>query len=490
MEFPEGLTFDDVLLVPAESDVLPAEVDLTTRLAATIALKIPVLSAAMDTVTESRTAIAMAQEGGIGVIHRNMSIARQVEEVAKVKKFESGIVRNPVTMRPDQTIQDALDVIHRYRVSGLPITENGKIVGILTARDIRFETNHARRIRDVMTRKLVTAAPEVTTDEAKRLLAQHKIEKLLIVNRTGELEGLITVKDLEKARFYPNATKDGEGRLRVGAATGVGEDGEERARALGESGADVVVVDTAHGHSQRVLRIVERIKSHSPDVPLIAGNVATYEGAEALIKCGADAIKVGVGPGSICTTRVVAGVGVPQLTAVMACRRAAEKTNTPVIADGGIRWSGDITKALAAGAACVMVGNLLAGTDESPGEVILYQGRSYKVYRGMGSLGAMMDGSADRYGQKVEGDDRSRPSASKLVPEGIEGRVPYRGPLSASIHQLVGGVRSGMGYVGCRTIPELQARPRMMRITNAGLRESHVHNIEITREAPNYGIED
>ncbi|MBI2058615.1 MAG: IMP dehydrogenase [Nitrospirae bacterium] len=491
MEIQEGLTFDDVLLVPAESDILPAEVDLTTRLTATIALRIPVVSAAMDTVTESRTAIAMAQEGGIGIIHRNLTIERQAEEVRRAKKFESGIVRNPVTMRPDQTIQDALDLMKQKKVTGLPIVENGKVVGILTRRDIRFETKYSRKIREAMTKKLVTAPPGVTTEKAKEILAEHKIEKLLIVAKDGSLHGLITVKDLERAKLFPNATKDAEGSLRVGGAIGTGPDAIERAEALIKAGVDVIAVDTAHGHSQRVMDTVRDLKSRNSSVPVIAGNVATYEGAEALVKCGADAIKVGVGPGSICTTRVVAGVGVPQLTAIMACRRAADKKGVPVIADGGVRYSGDIAKALAVGASCVMVGNLLAGTDESPGEVILYQGRSYKVYRGMGSLGAMMEGSADRYGQVVEGGDGAEgPRSSKLVPEGIEGRVPYRGTISASIHQLVGGVRSGMGYLGCKTIQALQEKPRLIKITSAGLRESHVHNIVITREAPNYGIEE
>lgn len=490
MEILEGLTFDDVLLVPAESDILPNEVDLTTRLTSRISLKIPVVSAAMDTVTEARTAIAMAQEGGLGFIHRNLAIADQAAEVRRVKKFESGIVRNPVTMQPSQTIQDALDVMKRQRVSGLPIVEEGRVVGILTTRDLRFETHHGKKIRDVMTRKLVTAGANVTTEEAKRILAGHRIEKLLIVGGKGELVGLITVKDLEKEKLYPYATKDAEGRLRVGAAIGAGPDAMERADALIEAGADVIAIDTAHGHSRKVIQTLEELKSRHGEAQVVAGNVATHEGAEALVKAGADAIKVGVGPGSICTTRVVAGVGVPQLTAVMACRRVAEKRDIPVIADGGIRYSGDVIKALAVGASCVMVGNLLAGTDESPGEVILYQGRSYKVYRGMGSLGAMVDGSADRYGQSVDLSDPEKGRSAKLVPEGIEGRVPYRGPLSASIHQLVGGVRSGMGYVGSQTIPALQEKPRLVKITSAGLRESHVHNVVITREAPNYWIEE
>ncbi len=483
-EIREGLTFDDVLLLPAHSQVLPRDVDLTTFLTPRIKLNIPLLSAAMDTVTESRTAICMAREGGIGIVHKNMSPAEQALEVDQVKKSESGMIVDPITMDPDQKIYEALELMQKYRISGVPITKNGKLVGILTNRDLRFETKLDQPISKVMTKdKLVTVPPGTTLEEAKKHLHEHRIEKLLVVDDHFALKGLITIKDIEKVRKYPNACKDEMGRLRVGAAVGVGGDLEQRLEMLVRSGVDAVIIDTAHGHSQAVLDAVAASRRSYPELSLIAGNIATAAAAEALIKAGADAVKVGIGPGSICTTRVVAGVGVPQITAIADVAMVARKYGIPLIADGGIKYSGELPKAIAAGANTIMIGSLFAGTDESPGETILYQGRTYKTYRGMGSLGAMKKGSKDRYFQAdVE-------SEVKLVPEGIEGRVPYRGPLSANIHQLMGGLRSGMGYTGCRTIEELQEKGCFMRITNAGLRESHVHDVAITHEAPNYRIE-
>lgn len=481
---PLGLTFDDVLLVPLESAILPRETDVATRLTERITLNIPLVSAAMDTVTESRTAIAMAQEGGLGFIHRNMPVARQAAEVEKVKKFESGMITDPITVRPDQRIADAHEIMQKYGISGLPVTQNGRLVGILTHRDLRFEKRLDRAVSEVMTKdKLITARPGVDLDEAKEILHRHRIEKLLVVDDKFQLKGLITVKDIEKKTQYPHACKDRYGRLCVGAAVGVGPDCDERVDALVKAGADVISVDTAHGHSRNVLDSVKRIRRRHPEIDLVAGNVATEEGAAALIEAGANAVKVGVGPGSICTTRVVSGVGVPQLTAIANCARAAERRGVPIISDGGIKYSGDITKALAAGADSVMIGSLFAGTEESPGETILYQGRTYKAYRGMGSMGAMGEGSKDRYGQ-ADVDDKM-----KLVPEGIEGQVPYKGSLSFNIYQLVGGLRAGMGYLGCRTIADLRAKARFMQITQAGLREGHVHDVFITKEAPNYRAE-
>jgi IMP dehydrogenase len=483
-EIREGLTFDDVLLIPAHSTVLPKEVDLTTHLTAAIKLNIPLLSAAMDTVTESRTAICMAREGGLGIIHKNLTPAEQGREVDQVKKSESGMIVDPITMHPDQKIYEALELMKQYRISGVPITNNGRLVGILTNRDLRFETRLDQPISQVMTKEnLVTVPPGTTLEEAKEHLHRHRIEKLLVVDDQYALKGLITIKDIEKVRKYPSACKDDYGRLRVGAAIGIGPDREERLQALMRAGVDAVVIDTAHGHSQGVLDAVAETKRAYPNLQLVAGNIATAEAAEALIKAGIDALKVGIGPGSICTTRVVAGVGVPQITAIMDVSRVARKQNIPVIADGGIKFSGDLPKAIAAGADIVMIGSLFAGAEESPGETILYQGRTYKAYRGMGSIGAMKKGSKDRY---FQGDVESE---IKLVPEGIEGRVPYRGSLSENIHQLMGGLRSGMGYTGCRTIRELQENGRFVRITNAGLRESHVHDVTITQEAPNYRLE-
>jgi len=481
---PEGLTFDDVLILPAFSDVLPTEVDIKTVLTPTIHLNIPLISAAMDTVTESKTAIVMAQEGGIGIIHKNMTIEEQALEVDKVKKSESGMIIDPITMRPDQKIYEAMEVMSRYRISGVPITKNGKLLGILTNRDLRFEKDLDKNIETVMTKdNLITVSEGTTLEDAKEILHKNRIEKLLVVDKEMNLKGLITVKDIEKMRKYPNSCKDSLGRLRVGAAVGVGEDMEERVNALIKASVDVIVIDSAHGHSKAVIEAVKNIKKNHPDCALIGGNVATKEGALALIEAGVDAIKVGVGPGSICTTRVIAGIGVPQLTAIMECSSVAKKYSVPLIADGGIKFSGDITKAIAAGADSVMIGNLFAGTDESPGEIVLYQGRSYKVYRGMGSLEAMKEGSKDRYFQediKVEG---------KLVPEGIEGRVPYRGSLSFSIHQLIGGLKAGMGYAGVKNIEELQKKAKFVRITSSGLKESHVHDVIITKESPNYRLE-
>jgi len=482
-EIPEALTFDDVLLVPQQTAILPHETELRTRLTRDIYLSIPLLSAAMDTVTEARTAITMAQEGGIGIIHRNFSPERQALEVERVKKYESGMIVNPIDMHPDQTLAEALEVMQGRNISGLPIVENEALVGILTHRDVRFEKRLHLKIREVMTKELITAPEGTGLDEAIETLHEHRIEKLPVVDDNGRLKGLITIKDIEKARRYPHASKDMMGRLLAGAAVGVSEDREERVERLLKAGVDIIVVDTAHGHSLRVKETVEDIKKSYPDSVVIAGNVATGEGTEYLVRAGVDAVKVGVGPGSICTTRVVAGVGVPQLTAIIECHRVAKKHGVPIIADGGIKYSGDIAKALAAGAETAMIGGLFAGTDESPGDLFLYQGRSYKAYRGMGSLEAMKEGSRDRYAQDVEQEE------AKLVPEGIVGKVPYKGPLSESIFQLVGGVRSGMGYVGCRTITELQEKSRFLRITSSGLKESHVHGVIITKEAPNYRLE-
>jgi len=479
----EALTFDDVLLVPSESSILPKDVDTSTFLTKNIALNIPIVSAAMDTVTESRTAICLAQEGGIGIIHRNMSIDRQVLEVDKVKKSESGMIISPITIEPDQKVSEALDLMNRYRISGVPVVKKKRLVGILTNRDLRFETNLEQPVSNVMTKEnLVTVSASISLDESKRLLHQHRIEKLLVVDDDFNLKGLITIKDIEKIKKFPLACKDTLGRLRVGAAVGI-LDREERVSALLAAGADAIVIDTSHGHSSAVLDAIRDTKKNFPQCELIAGNVATSEGAKALIEAGVDAIKVGVGPGSICTTRIIAGVGVPQITAITDACKIAGKYEIPVIADGGIKYSGDIVKALAAGAHTVMIGSLFAGTEESPGETILYQGRSYKVYRGMGSLEAMKLGSQDRYYQ----DDIE--STIKLVPEGIEGRVPFRGSLSASIFQLIGGVKAGMGYVGCKLIKDLRSKGKFVRITSAGLRESHVHDVIITKEAPNYWMD-
>ena len=482
-----ALTFDDVLLVPGPSDVMPGQVDVQSRLTKSIKINIPLLSSAMDTVTEARLAIAMAQEGGIGVIHRNLSIDDQARHVAQVKRYESGIVLDPVTILPSMTLRQALDEMAKNGITGVPVVEkkngssNGRLVGILTNRDVRFATNLDQPVSELMTKdKLITVKRSVSQAEAKKLLHHNRIEKLIVVDESYHCIGLITVKDIEKAAKHPNACKDEQGRLRVAAATTVGEDGHERTAKLIEAGCDVIVVDTAHGHSIKVIEAVARIKKQSNLVQVIAGNVATADATKALIDAGADAIKVGIGPGSICTTRIVAGVGVPQLTAIMDCAREASRSGVPVIADGGIRYSGDISKAIAAGASCVMVGSLLAGTDEAPGETYLYQGRTDKSYRGMGSVGAMARGSADRYFQAEVSD------TLKLVPEGIEGQVPYKGPMDAVIHQLVGGLRAGMGYLGARTIPEFQKRAKFVRISNAGIRESHAHGVSITRESPNY----
>ncbi|EYF02138.1 IMP dehydrogenase [Chondromyces apiculatus] len=474
----ECLTFDDVLLVPAYSEVLPGEVNVRTRLTRKIELNIPLLSAAMDTVTEGQTAIAMARAGGIGILHKNMSPAQQAREVERVKRAESGMIMQPVTVGPEESLRSALAIMREHDISGVPVVEGERPVGILTARDIRFEQKLDQPVKALMTKELVTVPPGVSKEDAKALLHQHRIEKLLVVEG-GRLIGLITIKDLLQADLNPDASKDAGGRLRVGAAIGPSADCDERAEALLAAGVDVLVVDTAHGHSRGVLDVVRRVKGRHPEVQVIAGNVATPEGTEALIDAGADAVKVGIGPGSICTTRVVAGVGVPQITAIGDCARVADRHGVPVIADGGIKYSGEVTKAIAAGASCVMIGSLFAGTDESPGDLVLYQGRSYKVYRGMGSMGAMRKGSKDRYGQGGAADE-------KLVPEGIEGRVPYRGSLTSILYQLVGGLRSGMGYCGCATVAELREKARFVRITSQGLRESHVHDVIITEEAPNY----
>ena len=487
MDFREALTFDDVLLIPAKSAILPAETDTRTRLTRSIELGIPLISAAMDTVTESGLAIAMAQAGGIGVIHKNMSIERQAEEVLRVKKFEAGMVVDPVTIRPEQTLADALKLMADHRISGIPVLEAGangapgKLVGILTNRDVRFADNAAQPVRELMTREnLVTVRSGVDAGEAKRLLHRHRIEKLLVVDDAYRCIGLITVKDMEKSQNFPDACKDDQGRLRVAAATGVGEAGMARAEALFDAGCDILVVDTAHGHSKGVIDTVEKVRGLGNYTQMIAGNVATAEGARALIDAGADAIKVGIGPGSICTTRMVAGVGVPQFTAVRDTVEECRKSDVPVIADGGIKYSGDFAKAIAAGADCAMIGSLLAGTDETPGEVFLYEGRSYKSYRGMGSVGAMARGSADRYFQQDISDEL------KLVPEGVEGRVPYKGPAANVLHQLVGGLRAAMGYTGNANVAEMRRNCRFQRITGAGLSESHVHDVAITREPPNY----
>jgi IMP dehydrogenase len=484
MQFQEALTFDDVLLKPAASAVLPNQTDIRTRLTRTIELGIPLMSAAMDTVTEAAMAIAMAQVGGIGVIHKNLSAEAQANEVRKVKKFESGMVVNPVTIHPEQTLADALALMSTHQISGIPVVErNGKLVGILTNRDVRFATDNATAVSALMTQeKLVTVREGVSSEEAKRLLHQRRIEKLLVVDDAYRCIGLITVKDIEKANKFPGASKDEKGRLRAAAATGVGEDGLRRAQLLIDAEVDVIVVDTSHGHSKGVLDAVTRVKKLSNYTQVMAGNVATREGAQALIDAGADAVKIGIGPGSICTTRMVAGVGVPQLTAILEAAEACRAAGVPAIGDGGIKYSGDLAKAIAAGADCAMIGSLLAGTDEAPGEVILYQGRSYKSYRGMGSIGAMARGSADRYFQQEVA------SSLKLVPEGIEGRVPYKGSVGNIIHQLVGGLRAAMGYTGSATIGDLQTKREFLRITGSGLRESHVHDVDIVQEAPNYRV--
>lgn len=481
-KIPVGLTFDDVLLLPAKSDILPKEADVSAQLSKSIKINIPLVSSAMDTVTEAGMAIAIAREGGIGFLHRAMSAQSQAAEVDKVKKSESGMIIDPITISPDAPISEALALMEKYRISGVPVTVEGKLAGILTNRDLRFETRLTKKVSEVMTKeRLITAAVGTNLDKAKDLLHKYKIEKLPIVDKDSNLKGLITIKDIEKRQKYPHACKDSMGRLRAGAAVGVGEEAVYRAELLTKAGVDVIVIDTAHGHSKTVIETLKTIRKKI-NIDIIAGNVGTSEGAADLIKAGADAIKVGIGPGSICTTRIIAGAGVPQLSAIMDCYSLTKKNNVPLIADGGVKYSGDIVKALAAGASSVMIGSLFAGTDESPGEIVLYQGRSYKVYRGMGSLGAMQEGVRDRYGQQgVE--------AKKLVPEGVEGRVPNKGPLSQSIHQLVGGIRAGMGYCGCKNLAELRRKARFIRITNAGLKESHVHDVIITKEAPNYRIE-
>ncbi|ACM23420.1 inosine-5'-monophosphate dehydrogenase [Thermotoga neapolitana LA10] len=479
----EALTFDDVLLVPQYSEVLPKDVKTQTRLTRQIRINIPLVSAAMDTVTEAALAKALAREGGIGIIHRNLSPEEQAHQVSIVKKTENGIIYDPITVTPDMTVKEAVDLMSEYKIGGLPVVdEEGKLVGLLTNRDIRFERNLSKKIKDLMTprEKLIVAPPDISLEKAKEILHEHRIEKLPLVSRDNKLVGLITIKDILSVIEHPNAARDDKGRLLVGAAVGTGPDTMERVEKLVKAGVDVVVIDTAHGHSKRVIETLEMIKADYPDLPVVAGNVATPEGTEALIKAGADAVKVGVGPGSICTTRVVAGVGVPQLTAIMECSEVARKYDVPIIADGGIRYSGDIVKALAAGAESVMVGSIFAGTEEAPGETILYQGRKYKAYRGMGSLGAMKSGSADRYGQEGE---------NKFVPEGIEGMVPYKGTVKDVVHQLIGGLKSGMGYVGARTIKELQEKAVFIRVTPAGVKESHPHDIIITKEAPNYWIQ-
>jgi len=480
----EAYSFDDVLLVPGYSDVLPKDVDITTRLTRNIKLNIPIVSAAMDTVTEADAAITMAQEGGMGFIHRNLSIKSQAREVEKVKKSESGMIVDPVTIRPDQRVGEVLEMMQQYRISGVPVTSGDQLIGIVTNRDLRFETDLDKKIAEVMTKdNLITVSEGISLEESKKLLHRHRIEKLLVVDGNGRLTGLITTKDIEKIKKYPNACKDSLGRLRVGAAVGVGPDMVERADALLAAGADVILIDTSHGHSANVIAAVKTLKSAFTDFELIAGNVGTAKGAEDLIDAGVDAVKIGIGGGSICTTRVVAGIGVPQMTAIMNCRSASNKNGVPLIADGGIRFSGDITKSIGAGAHCIMVGGLLAGTEESPGEVVFYQGRSYKMYRGMGSIEAMKKGSKDRYYQSEQAED------DKLVPEGIVGRVPYRGTLSANIFQLVGGLKAGMGYCGCHTLDELRENARFVKISAAGMRESHVHDVIITKEAPNYRLD-
>jgi IMP dehydrogenase len=480
----EALTFDDILLVPSYSEVLPRDVDLKTRFTRNISLNIPIVSAAMDTVSEAQTCISLAREGGIGVIHRNMSIDSQVQEVDKVKKSESGMIVDPMTIEPDRQIHEVLELMRQYRISGVPVVEKGRLVGLVTNRDLRFEMDLHRKVSDVMTKdNLVTVPAGITLEESKKLLHEHRIEKLLVVDDEGRLTGLITIKDIEKIKKYPNACKDEIGRLRVGAAVGIGPEMETRTEALLNAGVDVVVIDTSHGHSAGVIKAVDRMKTTFRDIELVAGNVATAEGAEALIKAGVDGVKIGVGPGSICTTRVIAGIGVPQVRAIMNCRPISDQADIPLIADGGIKFSGDITKAIAVGAHSVMIGGLFAGTEESPGETIFYQGRSYKVYRGMGSVEAMKKGSKDRYYQEDFTEE------AKLVPEGIVGRVPYKGSLSGCVYQLVGGLRAGMGYVGCETIEALRGYGRFVRITASGLKESHVHDVIITKEAPNYMLD-
>ncbi|NDU85535.1 MAG: IMP dehydrogenase [Ferrovum sp.] len=481
----KALTFDDVLLIPAHSHVLPREVSLVTRLTRGITLNIPLLSAAMDTVTESRLAILLAQEGGIGILHKNLTIEQQAAEVSKVKRFESGVVRDPITITPDMPVREVVQRTRQHRISGLPVVEHGRVVGIVTNRDLRFETQLDQPVRAVMTprERLVTVREGTSRDEAMRLMHQHRLERVLVVNEQFELRGLITVKDILKSSEHPLASKDSAGRLRVGAAVGVGEGTEQRVAALIEAGVDVLVVDTAHGHSQGVLSRVRWIKKHYPQMEVIGGNIATAAAAHALVEHGADGVKVGIGPGSICTTRIVAGVGVPQITAIHNVSEALKGTGVPCIADGGIRFSGDVAKALAAGADTVMIGGLFAGTEEAPGDTELFQGRSYKSYRGMGSLGAMQQGSSDRYFQEEED------NADKLVPEGVEGRVPYKGPVAVVIHQLMGGVRASMGYLGCRTIEDVHQRAEFVEISHAGMRESHVHDVHITKEAPNYHID-
>jgi IMP dehydrogenase len=480
----EAYSFDDVLLIPNYSDVLPKDVDITTPLTKNISLNIPIVSAAMDTVTEAEAAITMAREGGMGFIHRNMSINSQAMEVDKAKKSESGMIVDPVTIHPDQKVNEVLTLMERYRISGVPVTKGDQLVGIVTNRDLRFETDLDKRVAEVMTREnLITVSEGINLEESKKLLHRHRIEKLLVVDKAGRLTGLITTKDIEKIKKYPNACKDSLGRLRVGAAVGVGPDMLERAEALIKAGADIILIDTSHGHSANVINGVKALKSTFDGVEVIAGNVGTAKGAEDLVEAGVDGVKIGIGGGSICTTRIVAGIGVPQMTAIMNCRSVSAKTGIPLIADGGIRFSGDITKAIGAGAHCIMVGGLLAGTEESPGEVVFYQGRSYKMYRGMGSIEAMKKGSKDRYYQSEQTED------DKLVPEGIVGRVPYRGSLSSNIYQLIGGLKSGMGYCGCRTLDELREKARFLKISAAGMRESHVHDVIITKEAPNYRLE-
>jgi IMP dehydrogenase len=481
-DIPHGYTFDDLLLVPAASEVLPGNVDLSTKLTNAIKLNIPLISAAMDTVTEHRTAITMAREGGIGIIHKNMSIVQQVEEVIKVKKSESGMIVSPVTAEDGQTVREVKEIMKINRISGVPVLKGKKLIGIATNRDLRFVSDLNLKVNDVMTsKKLVTAEEGITLEQSKALLHEHRIEKLLIIDKEGALKGLITIKDLEKMKKYPNSVKDEYGRLLVGAAIGVGGDYLSQANELVNAGVDVVVLDSAHGHSKNIIKAVESLKYNIPKLQIIAGNIATAEGTEALIKAGADAIKVGVGPGSICTTRIVAGVGVPQLTAISNCTQAAQKYNIPIIADGGIKFSGDLTKAIGIGAHVIMIGSLFAGTDETPGDTFLYQGRTYKGYRGMGSITAMKKGSSDRYFQ-------DNTSQEKFVPEGIEGKVPYRGPLSDGIYQLMGGLRSGMGYLGAATIEELREKANFVKISPAGLKESHVHDVIITKEAPNYRL--
>jgi IMP dehydrogenase len=496
---PEALTFDDVLLLPARSDVIPVTASTQTQLTRNIRLNIPIISAAMDTVTESHMAIAVAQQGGLGIVHRNLTIEQQANEVDKVKRSESGMIVDPVTMSPDDKVSDALEVMRKYKISGVPITKNKKLVGILTNRDLRFETRFDVPINKVMTKEnLITVPVGTTLEEAEKILHEHRVEKLLVVDNQYNLKGLITVKDIQKKLKYPNAAKDSHGRLRVGGAIGATGDFLERAQELAKTKVDLLAIDSAHGHSTRVIEAIKAVKSKLPEVDLIAGNIATFDGACELARSGADGIKVGIGPGSICTTRVVTGAGVPQMTAISEAYRATKDAGVPVIADGGIKYSGDITKALAAGANAVMIGSLFAGTDESPGETILYQGRSFKSYRGMGSLGAMAAGSSERYFQSASGDastegpvldDGDSNRLAKLVPEGIEGRVPYRGSVAMIVHQMVGGLKSGMGYCGCSTVVELQQKSRFVRISGAGLRESHVHDVIITREAPNYALE-